>query len=239
MVTQSLAASNAKRLSNLPMKITRWLLIYCLVALGCSSDLSNAETEVAARDSWIAQWENELANGENHLALYSTKNTNVLLSKISGNPRVEFISIRQTLDLSQIGLSTLPTFANLSKLIISGEKSLNDKTLHYVTDCANLESLELECTAITSGSFSSIAKLAKLTSLNIETCNSNEKYTDADVLSLGELKRLRYLNLNGAASPDALRSLRDQLPDCWISQARPATSSEQPEARERPSDILK
>jgi len=201
-----------------------WLLL-CLVALGCSSNYHDAESE--ARDKWIAEWETKLENGEHHVWLYSTKNTNVLLDRISGNPNVESLDIRQTLDLNEKGLAELATFANLSALTISGEKSLNDETIGFVTDCVNLESLELECTAITSKSFPSIVKLSNLTKLNIETCNPNESYADADVLSLSELKQLRYLDLNAAASLDILRVLGDRLPDCEISDAIDTAVDEQ------------
>jgi len=199
-----------------------WLLL-CLLTLGCSGKYSDAK----ARDEWISEWETKLENGEHDVWLYSTKNTNVLLGRISGNPNVESLAICQTLDLDEKGLAALATFPQLSTLTISGEKSLNDETIGFVTDCMNLESLELECTAITSHSFPSLVKLRNLTKLNIETCDPNETYADADVLSLSDLKQLRYLNLNGAASPDILQALGDRLPECKISDATSITVDEQ------------
>jgi hypothetical protein len=142
----------------------------------------------------------------------------VLLARISGSRNVESLVIRQTLDLNESGLAALATFPLLSTLTISGETLLNDETIGFVTDCENLEALELECTAITSQSFPSLVKLRNLKKLNIENCNPNETYADADVLSLSGLKQLRYLNLNGAASPDALRALGDRLAECEISE---------------------
>lgn len=202
------------------MKIERVLLVCLLVALGCSNERISAEREAAATANWIADWERRLASGESHLSLYLTKNTNVLLNKVSGNPHVESISIRQTIDFNEAGLAELSKFENLVKLTISGEKASNDHTLHHVTACANLEELELECTAITSRSFSRIAKLGLITVLNIETCHQGIVYEDADVVALGELKQLRYLNLNGGASPEALRALQSQLPECFISDLK-------------------
>ncbi len=72
----------------------------------------------------------------------------------------------------------------------------------------------------TSASFPSLSQLANLSSLNIETCDPNEIYADEDVLALAKLKRLQYLNLNGAASPAALQELANHLPDCKISHIK-------------------
>ena len=85
------------------------------------------ELKVQHRDEWIADRIDGLKNGEPSAYLYSGADTNLLLEKIEGMPKVQRIVFEQTIDVSAKGLRYLPSFPNLRHLDFRGEKALNNE----------------------------------------------------------------------------------------------------------------
>lgn len=123
-------------------RIGRLLLLSALagVTTGCGGG-SGASAD--AREAWIEGHRQRLLAGGDSLSLYSTINTNILLSRLAGMEEVETINLDQTLDLSEEGLSQLKTYPNLHTLSFWGEPIVDDAALHHIAECKGLTSLHL------------------------------------------------------------------------------------------------
>jgi hypothetical protein len=183
-------------------------------------DLSGAPSE-AERDAWIAEHRQRLENGDRDLHLYSTVNTNVLLSRLSGMPEVEKIAFESTIDLDSEGLKHLKAFPNLRSLSFYCERSVNDSTFQYICDCPELERLSLTFTGLTGTGLASITQLASLEYLNVEPGDDAVQCPDEYIMMIAELPAIKKVHLHGWSSDKAIAELVRRLPDCEVTNNSP------------------
>ena len=145
------------------------------------------------RDLWVFSIKGSLEKGERSVSLYSSENTDFLLSAIRGMPEVESILFLQTVDLSDVGIAELPSFPNLKSLTFNGERALNDANIETLAQCEKLEVLDLNRTNVTK--------------------------TGLEVIT--RLPALRTLMLSSDISRETIEHLRDLRPDLDIKQIDP------------------
>lgn len=107
-------------------------------AVGCGGDDGPS---IERRDAWIREHRERLEGGKKLLHLYSTINTNVLLTELAGMPEVEQIVFEETVDLSEEGLRQLKSFPNLRLVEFHNEDAVDDSALQYITACDGLETV--------------------------------------------------------------------------------------------------
>jgi hypothetical protein len=121
------------------------------------------------------------------------------------------VSLRGNLD--DAGFAKLDALLpHLVTLDLSATK-ITDQTVAKLTSCGKLRMIRLSETGITDASIDSLLKIPSLESINLY----GTKVTDAGVSKFGALTHLKRLYLwQTAVTPEAVKALKEKLPDCEI-----------------------
>lgn len=121
------------------------------------------------------------------------------------------VSLRGTLD--DAGFKKLaPVTAQFVTVDLSATK-ITDQAVAQLASSKNLKLVRLSETAITDASIDTLLKLPTLESINLY----GTKVTDAGVSKLSGLPKLKHLYLwKTAVTPEAIKTLKEKLPDCEI-----------------------
>ena len=129
------------------------------------------------------------------------------------SPNVTFtaVSLRGKLDDEGFG-KIGPVLPHLSSVDLSAT-SITDKSVAALESAKELRMLRLSETGVTDSAVDTLLKLPALESINFY----GTKVTDAGILKLSAMPKLKRLYLwQTAVTPEAVKSLKEKLPQCEI-----------------------
>src|SRR5690606_32828897 len=131
-------------------------------------------------------------------------------SLIAARETLVDLDLSETL-ISNEGVSHIPQFKNL-KVLNLWNGSLDDDGVALLGDLTQLTNLSLQsCTAVTSASADTLAKLTNLESLNL----SETGFDDEGLAKLEGLKKLKTLDLSRTdVSDEAVKEFEKTHPGC-------------------------
>ena len=148
------------------MRIAWALAGICLLCAGIVTALRGRESaeqaRIESRDKWINDKISAVKAGQTHVSLYSCINTDLMLEKLAGMEQIESVHFQETIDLTDNGLRFLQTLPNLKRLEFSGELSLTNANLVFVSHCEQLKFLSLKCTGVTDAGLNAMSKMTHL-----------------------------------------------------------------------------
>ncbi len=159
------------------------------------------------------------------------------LSRLRTFPDIEYLSLRHT-QANNDTLCCVAELANIRFLLLEDCARITDEGVRHLSNCSDLEYLNLSGTQVTDDSFQVIAKLPRLTEvdvsfsdvtgarigelsclpnlemLNLETTN----VSDACLDDLCKLRGLRHLNvMDTDISRDGMLQIKRRIPEVAIS----------------------
>jgi hypothetical protein len=151
--------------------------------------------------------------------LYDCIETDRLLERLVDVPEVEEVRLDLT-DVTDDGMKSLAALNRLKSLTIyGGRPSVGDRGFSCTKTISSLEHLELINTKVTDQSLPFLKDLPNLRSLVLfHEARRGPTFTDAGLMDVKVLTKLRTLNVSGGwASDAAVEELHQALPNCTIS----------------------
>jgi hypothetical protein len=153
------------------------------------------------------------------LYFYCSVGMDGLLERLINVPAIEEVSLHLT-DVTDDGMKSLAAFKNLKSLTVyGGRPSVGDQGFSYIKTIISLEKLELINTKVTDRSLPGLKELPNLRSLTLfHEKRLGPTFTDAGLIHLKALPKLKQLNVSGGwVSDAAVKELQKALPNCKIS----------------------